>query len=74
MLVNFETALNALKKGGAVHQAGWNGVGLTVHLQRPDEHSKMTAPYAYLKYPDGQHVPWVPSQTDLLTEDWEILL
>jgi hypothetical protein len=39
----------------------------------------MTLPYVYLNYPDdarntpGARVPWLPSQTDMLAEDWEIV-
>ncbi|MEY4036599.1 MAG: hypothetical protein RL715_818, partial [Chloroflexota bacterium] len=48
-------------------------------IQRPDENSKMTLPYLYLNYPDssphtpGAKVPWLASQTDLLTDDWRII-
>ncbi len=47
-----------------------------LELQRPDAHSKMTLPYIYLNYPEcvtypyGARVPWLASQTDMLSEDW----
>ena len=77
--LDFGEALAALKLGEHVSRAGWNGVGMWLELQRPDEHSKMTLPYIYLnypsgeKYPDGARVPWLASQTDLLAEDWVVL-
>lgn len=69
-------ALKHLKSGKPVTNANWNGSGLTVHLQIPDEHSKMTLPYFYLEYPadhkttPNARVPWVPSVTDNLSESW----
>jgi len=30
----------------------------------------VTLPYLYLQYPDGTKVPWLASQTDLLSDDW----
>lgn len=70
-------ALDVLRAGGKVRRIGWNGAGLWLELQTPDEHSKMTLPYLYLNYPvgsaaypNGARVPWLASQTDILAEDW----
>lgn len=49
---------------------GWNGKDMYITLQCPDENSKMTQPYVYMKTAEGNLVPWVASQTDLLAEDW----
>ena len=49
--MTFGEALEKLKKGEKVRRKGWNGKGLWLELQRPDEHSKMTLPYVYLNYP-----------------------
>lgn len=74
----FSAALQELKKGRKARRTGWNGKGMWIELQRPDEHSKMSLPYLYLNYPKGDkyhngcRVPWLASQTDLLEEDWEI--
>ena len=74
--MNFGQALELLKQGKKVARNGWNGKGLWLELQRPDTHSKMTLPYVYLNYPKGDkyhscsRVPWYPSQTDMLEEDW----
>ena len=78
--MTFGLALECLKKGMHVCRAGWNGKGMWLELQRPDEHSKMTLPYVYLNYPDnaqntpGARVPWLASQTDMLAEDWRIVI
>ena len=76
MIMDFGEALKVLKEGQAVQRDGWNGAGLWLELQVPDEHSKMTLPYIYINYPDdakttpGAKCPWLASQTDLLAEDW----
>lgn len=72
--MNFGQALDALKLGSRVARAGWNGKGMWLALQRPDERSKMSLPYIYMKTADDKLVPWLASQTDVLGEDWSILL
>lgn len=77
--MNFGDALVVLKSGGKVARTGWNGAGLWLELQVPDAHSKMTLPYIYINYPQdakstpGARVPWLASQTDMLTEDWNVV-
>ena len=77
--LTFGDAIHFLKAGKRVARHGWNGKGLWLEMQRPDEHSKMTLPYLYLSYPNdsvntpGARVPWLASQTDMLTEDWVVL-
>ncbi len=78
--MDFGAALEKLKKGLQVSRTGWNGAGLWLQLQRPDEGSKMTLPYIYISYPadaktsPGAKCPWLASQTDLLAEDWELVV
>lgn len=71
--MNFSKALEAVKNGQKISRAGWNGKGLTVQIQRPDSNSKMSLPYLYIEYPNGQRCPWLASQTDLLAEDWNVV-
>lgn len=71
--MNFGAALEALKDGLRVAREGWNGKGMYIALQEPDEHSKMGRPYLYMRPVDGELVPWVASQTDLLAEDWTVV-
>jgi hypothetical protein len=70
---DFGGALAALRKGKRVTRRGWNGKGMYIELQRPDAHSKMTLPYIFMKTADGNLVPWLASQTDLLSEDWTVV-
>lgn len=77
--LTFGDAVHFLKQGKRVARHGWNGKGMWLEVQRPDEHSKMTLPYLYLNYPNdsvntpGARVPWLASQTDMLCEDWVVL-
>lgn len=78
-MITFSEALVAVKQGRAIQRSGWNGSGLTVKIQRPDENSKMTLPYLYIEYPEnakttpGARCPWLASQTDILAEDWQVV-
>lgn len=81
---DFSVAIPLLKMGFALSRQGWNGKGLFITLQVPDENSKMTRPYVYITTPTGStnqfgedgnkenRVPWLCSQTDLLADDWFI--
>ncbi len=76
---NFGEAIKYLKRGYKLKRKGWNGKGIYIEMQTPDEHSKMTLPYVYIVTnglvsdnplsPRGA-VPWLASQTDMLAEDW----
>jgi hypothetical protein len=67
-------AIEAMRCGYKVARAGWNGRDMWLALQIPDENSKMTLPYVYMKTVQGDLVPWLCSQTDLLATDWVIVL
>lgn len=67
-------AVKQMHNGAAVTRRGWNGKGMFLRLQWPDGHSKMTQPYVYMLTADGQRVPWLCSQSDLLATDWDIFL
>jgi len=77
---NFGIAITMLKIGRRVCRDGWNGKDMWLALQVPDANSKMTLPYIYIEYPvghpaypDGCRVPWLASQTDMLSDDWWVL-
>ena len=63
-------ALECLREGGSVSREGWNGPNQHLTLQVPDAHSKMTLPYIYITTVQGDLVPWLASQTDILADDW----
>lgn len=80
--LSFGAAIDAVKAGKKIARKGWNGKGIYLELQVPDEHSKMTLPYIYIVtdslVTDNPHapkgrVPWLASQTDMLADDWYIV-
>lgn len=70
---NFATAITLIKAGMKVARTGWNGQGMYITAQFPDTNSKMQRPYIYMSPVDGCLVPWVASQSDLLSEDWYLI-
>ena len=76
--MDFADALKALKNGYRVQNKCWNGPGMYLALQAPDENSKMGLPYIYINMPkehplySDKMVPWTPSQLDLMSEGWKI--
>ena len=77
--MNFGQALEAAKDGCKIARQGWNGKGIFVARQNPDENSKMSGSYLYIDttglVTDNEAapkcvVPWLPSQTDMMASDW----
>lgn len=71
--MDFGKALEALKNSKHVAREGWNEKDMWIKAQYPDEHSKMSVPYIYIKNPTGMLFPWNASQQDLFAEDWVII-
>ena len=65
-------AVSNLCSGSKVCRDGWNGKNMYLELQVPDKHSKMTLPYVYMRTAQGDLIPWLCSQADLLATDWEL--
>jgi hypothetical protein len=85
--MNFGQAIEALKSGSKVAREGWNGKGMFLYhvpaqsYPADTEVAKATfgeqVPYgAYIAMKTAQNnvVPWLASQTDVLAEDWTIVL
>jgi|SRR6185312_827352 len=70
---DFGWALDQLEDGYKVRRRNWNGKGMWIAIQRPDAYSKMSLPYIYMQTAQGDLVPWLASQSDLLTWDWELV-
>jgi hypothetical protein len=85
--MNFGQAIEALKQGKKVTRTGWNGKGMFLYYVPAAEYPAMTeiaksewgengkVPYgAYIamKTAQGNVVPWLANQTDMLSEDWEV--
>jgi hypothetical protein len=71
--MNIGEVVDHLRLGNRVARSGWNGKEMYLELQVPDEHSKMTLPYVYMKTVQDDLVPWLCSQSDLLATDWEVV-
>ena len=67
----FGKMLDYLKEGWRCSREGWNGKNMYIEIQVPDVHSKMSLPYIYMRTAQGDLVPWLASQTDILSDDWE---
>lgn len=73
--MNFGEALECLKANQRVTRTGWNGKGMWLGLHRPNpDRDVVTLPFIYMRTAQGEFVPWLASQTDLLAEDWEVFL
>jgi len=89
MNFDFGEALRVLKQGGKVARAGWNGRGMflflvpgsTFHVNRPPllgiypegTEIKYHA-HVDMRTAGGQIVPWVCSQSDMLADDWYVVI
>lgn len=87
--LSFEEALSKLKQGCKVAREGWNGKGMFLLLVDADMYQyderivRMVSPdlidapaqlgFIALKNANNSLVPWVPSQSDLLSDDWELV-
>lgn len=71
--MHIHEAIEAMREGERVARTNWNGKNQFLELQVPDEHSKMTLPYIYITTVQGDRVPWLASQTDILANDWLVV-
>jgi hypothetical protein len=72
-MMDIGVAIKWMRHGERVARKGWNGKGMYLALQTPDANSKMSLPYIFMKTADDKLVPWLASQTDLLSDDWEVV-
>lgn len=86
--MDFGDAVRALKQGKRVARSGWNGKGMFLFLV-PGSVFKVNRPpllgiyeegteiryhaHVDMKTAQGDVVPWLASQTDVLSEDWEVV-
>lgn len=83
--MDFGKAVNICKAGRSIRRRGWNGKDQFIYYVKPNNYAPTSkiareafegrdVPYrAYLaiKTVQGDVVPWVASQSDLLADDWE---
>lgn len=68
--MNFSEALELLKVGKTLRRRGWNGKGLSVHLWIADG---LTYPTFRIEDDEHKTNTWIPSISDILSDDWEIV-
>lgn len=75
--MSFGNAIECLKLGDKVARKGWNGKGMYLTLVTswngnvaplPEDYKLL--PWIAMKTADNGVVPWLASQTDMLTDDW----
>ncbi len=86
-MFSFSQALDSLKAGNKVCRTGWNGKGMFIFLVQGSTFTVNRLPllgiypegtvinyhaHVDMKTADGQIVPWLCSQTDMLANDWMI--
>jgi hypothetical protein len=82
---SFGAAIKAMKMGIKVRRAGWNGKGMFLYHVPANsypaatkiafDHFGQSVPYGeYIAMKTAQEnvVPWLASQTDMLSNDWEL--
>ena len=81
--LTFGQAIEAMKAGKKVARAGWNGKGMWLGLVQDtwainfdvdgDIQKYENHPYIVMKTVENKIVPWLASQTDMLSEDWMVV-
>ena len=73
--LNFSQALELLKGGKCIARNGWNGKGMHVTMTKlytPDN-IQVNNDCLLLFNVDHRYNTWIPSITDILAEDWEVI-
>ena len=86
--MSFGLAIEAMKKGKKVSRRGWNGKGMFLYYVPEGRYPVRTdaaksiaeedgkvdyGAYIAMKTVQGNIVPWLASQTDMLADDWEVV-
>lgn len=80
-MLGFDQALRLMKDGKLVAREGWNGRGMFVMLCQGKSTEGLLAaygqpfcsemrPFIVMRTVQGDWVPWLASQSDLLADDW----
>ena len=86
--MSFGLAIEAAKKGKKITRSGWNGKGMFLYYVPEGRYPARTdaaksiatedgkvdyGAYIAMKTAQGNVVPWLASQTDMLADDWEVV-
>lgn len=87
-IMNFGQAIEALKNGKKASRVGWNSKDMFLYYVPVGAYAPCTeiaaslvnenglveyGAYIAMKTAQGNVVPWLPSQTDMLSEDWNLI-
>lgn len=87
-MMDFGDAIRSMKRGKKVAREGWNGKGMFLYYVPRGSYLALTyvaksiadaagkvqyKDYIAMKTVDGEVVPWLASQTDILSNDWVIV-
>jgi len=85
--LSFSEALDLIKSGKLLQREGWNGKGMFVFLVQGSRFQVNRAPlnaifpggttidynaHIDMRTAQGRIVPWLASQDDLLSDDWQV--
>lgn len=79
--MDFGDAFSSIKTATLTEQKNPNPKGMrlptwsedvVIRVQKPDENSKMTAPYLYVESRFGK-VPWKETMIELFSDKWELV-
>ncbi len=71
--MDFGRALDALREGLKVQRTGWNGKPVYIVLKEVYSKESKGSTAEIFCPTQGDLVPWLASQTDILAEDWGIV-
>jgi hypothetical protein len=78
----FQEAFKHLKNGKKISRVGWYNKNIyliyscqkqSLFVENWNKRRGLNFSFSITKYIDGLIVPWLASQTDILSNDWEIV-
>jgi hypothetical protein len=75
--VNFSDALTLLKDGSRLQRENWNGKNMYIFIIKSWTYTNeindnyLNLPFIAMKTVDNNIIPWLASQSDLLSDDWK---
>jgi hypothetical protein len=77
--MSFGLAIEAMRKGLKVARTRWNGKGMWLSLVKNTEYTvsetddSVLLPWIGMKTHDNKFIPWLASQSDMLSDDWMVV-
>lgn len=84
--LSFSPALEAIRLGKRVARNGWSGKAMHLQLVKPPQSASpcepvyqvegvndRLLPWIGVRTAGGEFVPWLPSQADILGDDWVVI-